>query len=266
MRIVNSIDDLEDNFSVLHSSVQEGDSTAIDLIRNGKSIVVGSFGGKIAFGPSKFLGYYNNDIKQHIELRPLRDGRKTNPAITKIMSFSKTVNTKAEAAFISYCESLSVTVPANKREYWVLPEAQELVEVELIMNSDLFNHTEKIALIKSRIGQGKFRSQLELKWDNACCITGSKVRSTLRASHIKPWRVCNNKERLDVNNGLLLVANADALFDSGLISFSDNGQLLHSNTVTNDDIKQLLGADDIIIKLNKDQQKYMKHHRKNNNF
>lgn len=38
------------------------------------------------------------------------------------------------------------------------------------------------------------------------------------ASHIKPWRKCSNKERLDPQNGLLLTARINALFDCGLIS------------------------------------------------
>jgi putative restriction endonuclease len=38
----------------------------------------------------------------------------------------------------------------------------------------------------------------------------------LRASHIKPWSDCSNRERLDPLNGLLLVAHIDALFDNGL--------------------------------------------------
>ena len=47
----------------------------------------------------------------------------------------------------------------------------------------------------------------------------SGITSTwiLIASHIKPWRVSNNNERLDVYNGLLLLPNLDKLFDKGYI-------------------------------------------------
>jgi len=41
----------------------------------------------------------------------------------------------------------------------------------------------------------------------------------LKASHIKAWKDCTStQERLDSNNGLLLCANHDALFDQYLIS------------------------------------------------
>jgi putative restriction endonuclease len=50
----------------------------------------------------------------------------------------------------------------------------------------------------------------------------------LRASHIKPWRVSTDNEKLDGNNGLLLAPHIDHLFDQGYISFTDEGELLVS--------------------------------------
>jgi predicted restriction endonuclease len=48
----------------------------------------------------------------------------------------------------------------------------------------------------------------------------------LVASHSKKWANSSNAERLDPYNGLLLTANVDKLFDSGLISFDDKGGVL----------------------------------------
>jgi hypothetical protein len=48
----------------------------------------------------------------------------------------------------------------------------------------------------------------------------------LRASHIVPWSDCNDQQRLDVHNGLLLSALWDATFDQGLTSFADDGRPL----------------------------------------
>jgi putative restriction endonuclease len=48
----------------------------------------------------------------------------------------------------------------------------------------------------------------------------------LIASHIKPWCECDNAERLDGNNGLLLSPHIDKLFDRGWITFTDAGDLL----------------------------------------
>lgn len=90
------------------------------------------------------------------------------------------------------------------------------------------NPTEREALRKSRLGQGVFRKRLEQLWDNKCSVTMLGNRSLLRASHMKPWSISSNEERLDPENGLLLMANLDAAFDSGLISFNDSGNILIS--------------------------------------
>ena len=55
----------------------------------------------------------------------------------------------------------------------------------------------------------------------------------LRASHIKPWADCkSDAERLDVFNGLLLAPHLEALFDKGLVTFSDEGQLFCSQQLS----------------------------------
>jgi hypothetical protein len=45
---------------------------------------------------------------------------------------------------------------------------------------------------------------------------------------IVPWADCDDAQRLDVHNGLLLSALWDAAFDRGLISFADDGTVLAS--------------------------------------
>jgi len=86
--------------------------------------------------------------------------------------------------------------------------------------------TTRLSLAQARIGQGKYRQDLLQKWGHACAVTGLTSSSVLRASHVKPWKTSNDTERLDPENGLLLSANLDALFDRGLISFADDGQML----------------------------------------
>lgn len=88
--------------------------------------------------------------------------------------------------------------------------------------------TTKDALVNARFGQGKFRSQVLRLWNNRCSVTGSTTIDAIRASHIKPWRCSTDEERLDPYNGLSLVANLDALFDAGLISFESSGALIVS--------------------------------------
>ena len=69
-------------------------------------------------------------------------------------------------------------------------------------------------------------------WNGRCPLTGITDPALLRASHIVPWSDCNDEQRLDVHNGLLLSALWDAAFDCGLVSFADNGSVLASSQLS----------------------------------
>lgn len=99
--------------------------------------------------------------------------------------------------------------------------------------------TEKESIIKSRVGQGQYRKNLIDKYDGTCIVTGVNYEKLLVASHIKPWSICNNQERIDTENGLLLAANMDKLFDNGLITFSNNGKMYVSSLVGNTNEQKL---------------------------
>lgn len=98
--------------------------------------------------------------------------------------------------------------------------------------------TEKKQLIIARIGQGKFRAKLleELKF---CPITMVSDARFLRASHIKPWVVSDNFERLDVKNGFLFTPTIDLLFDQGFITFDKSKRILASNWVDQDNLRKI---------------------------
>ena len=103
--------------------------------------------------------------------------------------------------------------------------------------------TEALRLVKQRIGQNLYRQALLEYWGGACALTGLAIPALLRASHAKPWADCeSDDERLNVFNGFLLSAHFDALFDAGFISFTDDGRLLISPNLTDQD-KILLGLE-----------------------
>ena len=96
------------------------------------------------------------------------------------------------------------------------------------------SETEKDAIIKSRVGQGLYRERAIDLW-KTCSVTGFTKKPVLIASHIKPWKVSDNEERLDPFNSLLLVPTLDKLFDKGYIGFEQNGSIVLSNKVEQDD-------------------------------
>lgn len=101
------------------------------------------------------------------------------------------------------------------------------------------NSTVKETVIQARRGQGVFRKNVEAR-EGSCRLTGITNPALLIASHIKPWRVCKTvEERLDGANGLLLTPDADHLFDRGFISFADEGEVLVSQRVPDDDLRRL---------------------------
>lgn len=104
-------------------------------------------------------------------------------------------------------------------------------DIDEIASSKGIPATERKALIAARIGQGKFREDVLERWEMSCAVTGCTILAAIRASHIKPWRESDNKERLDAENGLPLVATLDALFDRHLISFRSDGRIVISKTL-----------------------------------
>ncbi len=115
----------------------------------------------------------------------------------------------------------------------------DLIEEEINKSVQL-SETEKRELILARRGQGKFRRQV-LNLMKRCPFTGISEPSLLRASHCIPWRECESaSDRLDGYNGLLLTPTYDVLFDQGYIAFNDDGSLLISKFL-GDDNKEILG-------------------------
>lgn len=93
--------------------------------------------------------------------------------------------------------------------------------------------TEVERFVRQRVGQDVFREALLDYWGGACAVTELDLPDVLRASHAKPWADCeSDEERLDVFNGVLLVAHLDALFDRGLIAFDVCGGIVISSDLS----------------------------------
>lgn len=99
--------------------------------------------------------------------------------------------------------------------------------------------TERLQMVAARTAQHLYRAALEQLWEGKCALTSLQVPELLRASHAKPWKDSTDAERTDPCNGFLLEVRLDALFDQGFISFSDEGALLISPTLSGDDIRLL---------------------------
>lgn len=122
--------------------------------------------------------------------------------------------------------------------------------------------TERQAIIRSRVGQGRFREGVIEHW-RQCAVTGATCIDLLKASHIKPWRDATNSERLDPSNGLLLVPNLDAAFDAGRITFDGDGRIVLSRQMRAGAAYQLHISEKMRIdqkRLSAEHHKYLEYH------
>lgn len=176
---------------------------------------------------------------------------------TIILPQMKTSHSIGAISFISELTDKSLINPEFSLN---LIQEQELRLTKEINNFTLPEITEKQILQKARIGQSIFR-QLLIDYWKQCALTGCIITSILKASHIKPWSECTSAERLDKFNGLLLSPNADSLFDAGLISFTNQGELIISSEINHHQIRDVLGGFTKLSKISKHHAPYLEYHR-----
>lgn len=167
--------------------------------------------------------------KDHIDLlRPLLPG-KYSPINEKGLG-----NQKCYLANISQTLANQVIAIGGEANQGLINELFEIADESLSdkeqkhILATASGVTEKEQLIKARLGQGLFRLRLTAL-EQKCRVTGVENLALLIASHIKPWRVSSNYERLDGNNGLLLSPHIDKLFDRGWITFGNLGEIYTAN-------------------------------------
>ncbi len=136
-----------------------------------------------------------------------------------------------------------------------------LADIDGVLADKSIPETVKHQLVKARVGQGLFRSNV-LRSETACRVTGVTDADFLIASDMKPWRVSDNAERLAGANGLMLAPHIDRLFDRGLVSFANDGRLLVSQRLPQSVLKAWSITAQVIKKpLSSAQQVFMQYHR-----
>jgi len=123
------------------------------------------------------------------------------------------------------------------------------------------SRTERSGNVVQRVGQEYHRQEMIKRWEGKCPVTGCSILAILKSSHIVPWSESNNEERLDVNNGILLSPDVDALFDRHLISFEDDGSIILSSKVTEKDLLALGIDTSVKITIKEGMKSYLKRHR-----
>lgn len=184
----------------------------------------------------------------------------------RLVEWKKTVPELADWSnqiVLDFCRWLDgKNIVINKEEICnnaIIEEAQKIEEEISSLNID---GASKKAVVNVRVNQGKFRDFL-LKRYKKCCLCGVENYALLTASHIKPWAESESKEQLDIDNGFLMCPNHDKLFDKGYITFDDDGKIIISDRLTENDRVFLNVNSTMHIDLIGNNKKYLKFHREN---
>lgn len=115
----------------------------------------------------------------------------------------------------------------------------------------------------ARQGQGKYREQL-LEECPYCPITMVNDERLLIASHIKPWAVSTEKEKIDPKNGFMLSPLYDKLFDRGFITFTNDKHMILSNWISPKNYERLGIVNDTYyqrLPIDEKRIEYLEYHR-----
>ena len=113
---------------------------------------------------------------------------------------------------------------------------------------------------EKRDGQINLRKQVLVR-DKSCVITGHNSECC-EVSHIKPFYDCNNEEKYDKNNALLLSSSYHKLFVKYYWSINPKTKKIEISNKVVDNSFPIFLYKDKKIKLNEEQLQYMKIHYK----
>lgn len=278
LELASSWDDIEVNLRTLEKYKNSSDyfQDYLEIIRDGICFVILEDENKVMIGPSRFIGYKENSIEKYRDPKNSKCGGDTNKIICNFLKAQPIQSIELAAEYQKLCNSIGIDYKPTGRggypkRYWFkgkMKLSKHTSNLSIDSGSDIDDYriqepvTEKENVILSRVGQGLFRKKLIVYW-GGCAVTSCKIINILKASHIKPWSLSNNQERLDLYNGLLLVPNLDAAFDSGLISFKDDGLIIISSNLNTKDMELLEINPRMKINLDQKHALYLNYHREN---
>ncbi len=180
--------------------------------------------------------------------------------VLPIISHLSILKLKNEQEEILFLFRITLDYFFNKNYHPATIERQE----ENIEHNASLPKEKKEKLLQARKGQGQYRKDL-LDEKSECIITRINDERLLIASHIKPWSVSDEKEKVDHYNGLALSPTYDRMFDQGFISFEDDATILISPYISPLNLRKLNLVPDKKYDIpNIDKRKeYLKYHRTN---
>ena len=126
MDLVRTRDELGANIDQLAAYLESADATerefALGLIKRGICFVVTRRNDELFFSPSRFVGYVGNRRALH-EANPEKDGRVTNPAISKVLNAEPTQDALLNEEYRKFCLRIGLEPVRSgsfglRRKFW----------------------------------------------------------------------------------------------------------------------------------------------------
>ena len=273
---IETIDELRHNireFEMLRYGDESSRKEWSTNLTRGASFLPYKLNGRVGFISVRYLG-----TNRYYWWKKWNGGLARN-AVNAVLKEEPKHSSKTEKLFINFCNSNGITINPDKKKKPDFYKLYEFNNEELSGNQgdtsvqpdkEFENEgikTEYLCEVAMRDGQDKLRKRLLEMYKERCMLQPNLPIGVdlLVASHIKPWKDCegkNEKQRMDINNVLLLSKASDALFDKGYISFDDEGNILFSSLLPKG--KRIFGLSEQLKlpqEIIKPRLKYMRWHR-----
>ena len=240
-RVVESLSELMENLlrveNYLSGEDEEDYNNMIKLIAHGTNFVVYRSGGKLHFAPSRFIGYFNNNLLKHLVKGNGKDGKKTTPAINKIIGYTRSFDRDLEKDYLEFCRELNVKpkqMVDTKRKYWVLNDEQNQKFASEYLEGNvqqvLVNKYERNPVARRKCIK-KYGCTCQVCGMNFETIYGELGKGFIHVHHIVPISEKKGKEyKIDPENDLIPVCpNCHAMLHKGNLTVSELIDILKKN-------------------------------------
>ena len=197
-------------------------------------------------------GYINSDDSAYQLIREVA---------LPYISYISTMHLKDGDSDIYYWKLFADFAEMERRKNYVIKYGKKGEEI-ITPKTEVQETTKTKEYRYAREGQGKYRESL-LKECPICPITGITEPELLIASHIKPWAVCNDTEKIDPKNGFILSPLYDKLFDRGFITFTIDRRVKITNWLSAYDKKRIGIKENqqiAVLPIDDERAKYLEYH------
>lgn len=128
LSLIENMQELLDNLQRVESYLhyEEGEELyrqMVGFIKDGRNYVVYEIADEIHFAPSRFIGYKNCNISDHLEFTGKHGTLTSNRLRKKTFLGRDSSNNILDKKLADYCKSLGVKVSSHKHTFWLLPES-----------------------------------------------------------------------------------------------------------------------------------------------